>query len=711
MPLRPNLQKLADVLAANFTAVELGMVARAMGEDLAELEAGSRQEMAEKMVQGANDNRRLPQLLEMMARLHPEEMPTMRKGFELDEGIIFGDGFGVDENGGVLSGDGGRTHRPRVGAVERVVSTGFAEEDDAAVPYDKRFPLDPETEYYFWLQVGAPVEGAIDTEAVALDTSDLPDEARLQVVLFGFSGGLILREGQTVGELVVRGDGTVRVARRVATPEDVPDALLAERLYFPIATPAGAGTYELRCNIYYEQILLQSRLVTAEVSLEAVAREGALTAVVDYVIAKSLNPAHLAQMRPHRLSVMLNSNGAGTHGFRFFGMESFKNEVELEAGALQDLIDQARGALRRAAWGKETKYSGEAYLYEGKTVDELLGSGKLATDLFICAFRGYRFYDVVINRLAGGNRAWRQLKRLMREPGDIQFASKRSAGLVLPTAMIYDYPLDTGVEDQSRYTLCPTFVQALRDGTPLLETPCFQGNCPSYGDDTVICPSGFWGFRHNIGMPVSIPHAPELPVTLPVGDAPTVAMAVSQDFGVHRQHRDVLRGLAPNLGFHYAEERPETIEMMQKVSPHVLYFFCHGRVFRNVPSIEVGPRHTIGITRDNLRSKDIFWEDVRPLVFINGCHTTALEPETAIDLVSGFLDVAEAAGVIGTEITNFVSLARPFAEGCLRRFVVERQSIGQAIRESRLDLLQTGNPLGLMYVPYVMSSLRLERFS
>jgi hypothetical protein len=78
-------------------------------------------------------------------------------------------------------------------------------------------------------------------------------------------------------------------------------------------------------------------------------------------------------------------------------------------------------------------------------------------------------------------------------------------------------------------------------------------------------------------------------------------------------------------------------------------------------------------------------------------------------LVSGFLDTAEAAGVIGTEITNFVPVARIFAEECLRQFLVERQPIGQAVRLARLAVLQQANPLGLMYVPYVMADLRIER--
>src|SRR5207244_9744776 len=96
----------------------------------------------------------------------------------------------------------------------------------------------------------------------------------------------------------------------------------------------------------------------------------------------------------------------------------------------------------------------------------------------------------------------------------------------------------------------------------------------------------------------------------------------------------------------------------------------------------------------------------RPLVFINGCQTTALEPEQAFEFVSRFVDVAGAAGVIGTEITIFEPLACAFAEECLRRFLGGAE-IGQAVRGARLAVLKAGNPLGLAYVPFVAADLRL----
>ena len=94
------------------------------------------------------------------------------------------------------------------------------------------------------------------------------------------------------------------------------------------------------------------------------------------------------------------------------------------------------------------------------------------------------------------------------------------------------------------------------------------------------------------------------------------------------------------------------------------------------------------------------------IVFINGCHTTDLDPEQTINLVEAFVRRG-GVGVIGTEITIFEPLACSFAEECLRQFMVEKLSIGEAIRKSRLKLLKEGNPLGLVYTPFVLPSLHI----
>jgi hypothetical protein len=146
--------------------------------------------------------------------------------------------------------------------------------------------------------------------------------------------------------------------------------------------------------------------------------------------------------------------------------------------------------------------------------------------------------------------------------------------------------------------------------------------------------------------------------------------------------------------------------MLRGAHPHVVYLYCHGGVSNDVPFLVVGHDDPV-ITPDNL-FEDLYWGDgTRPLVFINGCHTTALEPESALEFVTAFVDNAAAAGVVGTEITIFEPLARAFAEDCLRRFLAGTP-IGESVRRTRLGLLKEGNPLGLVYIPFVTPGLRLS---
>jgi hypothetical protein len=315
-----------------------------------------------------------------------------------------------------------------------------------------------------------------------------------------------------------------------------------------------------------------------------------------------------------------------------------------------------------------------------------------------------------INQLAGGRDEADKLAELMRKSGLVQFALKESARFVVPAALIYDYDLETNA-NLSDYTLCSTFQDALNNPGSLEDCSCFKGKCPSRGNnDTVICPSGFWGYRHGLGMPLSVATAPDAPLEILYQQEPQLAVGVSTDpaFTLRPAHEQALQSLQPGLGWNYGATRDDVFKLLKDTKPHLVYFFCHGGVANNVPYIQVGAPTERGITRDNLRLKRIRWDDSHPLVFINGCHTTALEPEVALELVSAFVENARASGVVGTEITIFEPLARAFAEECLRRFL-GGTPISEAVRGARLALLKVGNPLGLVYISFAMASLRLDK--
>ncbi len=588
----------------------------------------------------------------------------------------------------------------------RVVNTGFASQDKGDKCLDQNASLESGKSYYFCLEVGKYSQNSIEEAPISLPDS-LPTMARLKVAVIGFADELETVAGADVGEIELLADGTARVIKNPAQPPYIEQDsdLISKRLFFPVATPNKEGTFRLRCNIYYEQILIQSRLVYATVTEKSQPIQKALISKVDYSIASTLLPAHLTHLAPHSLSLLLNSNGDGTHTISFFGGnegESFKNEAVIPATNLMIPIKNARKALRKVSWGDEEPWDvGKNYRYDDMKLDQ----NRLAEDLKILAVRGYILYNAIIDNLTGARSRSKELARLMHNPGFVQIAIRDSPTQVLPAALFYDYPLDT--QPKKPFKICESFLESLNDDTPLEKATCFNGGCPHSGidqPDGYICPSGFWGFRHNLGMPVSVPRGRDQPAEIVLDGQPQVVIGVATNLDQVEDHMKCLKQIRADLGWHYSTDRNDILSQL-KSKTHLVYFYCHGGVKNNTPYIQLGSGNDY-IEGSNLRAYSIEWDNPQPLVFINGCHTTALDPKQSINLVQDFVG-AGGAGVIGTEITVFEHLARKFSEECLRIFLTTGISIGEATRMARLRLLKQGNPLGLVYTPFVLPSLHI----
>jgi hypothetical protein len=584
----------------------------------------------------------------------------------------------------------------------RVVNTGFSPRAAPETDLETTQPLAAGAEYWFWLEVGELLQTSMEETPEPLPES-LPAGTILTVAVFALAGELRLTPGADTGTLRVTGRGSAEVDRQPGQVEAglAPQALLKRRLLFPVASPEQNGTYRLRCSIYHDHVLVQSRLISAAVG--AAPKKGrALRSRLDYKLSHTLDPAHLKRLGPQTLSLFINENAGGTHGFFFEGADSFKAEASLDAAALQDVVTQARKALRRVAWGTDQPWQeGNPYLYASRR-----DIATFTADLIQLAVRGYLLYAALIDRLSGGPDQSEALAAVMRRPGRIQIASRESARLVVPAAMFYDQPLDT---QAPRHRVCDAFLRALAAGA-VKSSPCLKGDCPNRDDLEVVCPSGFWGYRHEIGLPVSItrPRSGDAAADIQFSEPASVAAVLSLDsmFTARDGHVARLKNIRHPLTWLRCDARQKTLETLRRQHPHIVYFYCHGGITaNNTPFLSVG--HDEHITPDNIRAYGIRFTEPRPLVFLNGCMTTALEPEKALDFVSTFVDYARAAGVVGTEITIFEPLATKFAEAFMGEFLARFQSVGEAIRLARLELLADYNPLGLVYIPFALPGLRM----
>ena len=617
--------------------------------------------------------------------------------------------------------------------------------------------------YLFWLGVGeACGVDSIEVNETELDVENLPREEKLVVALFTFKDELEIVKGEDIGELQITESMSVKVAKQPmgAKAESLGSKRLETCLLFPVIVPERAGVFRLRCNIYCKQTLVQSRLISIvaqpgepqKVDAAFFEKEKALFAddspfpqhgvalysEADFVLSQALTAALLPQT-PHRLSLMLNSNNDGTHSFRFFGKQGnnhLKDDATLDEGELKVFVENGRGALREVSWGKTDEWNGQQQLYRYK--DRSFDKGELARDLFRLAVQGYILYTQIDDKLTNNENDEFDLGQLMAEPGMVQIALKKSSRHVFPAALLYDYRLDTLKENVSTgsFELCQHFAEDVLEEAPLEEARCFNGDCwlkkeldkvatkslRHLGELTrYVCPSGFWGYRHALGFPLTLGDAADVPEQMILRDSLEVVYGYSNTFDPSEHVQKLMGVREPHNKWHSTDDRDLVLDFLLEQKPHLVYFYCHGGLTRRgIPFIEVGDgkEQSDWIEPSNVEAnfydKRTRWTDPRPLVFINGCHTTAMSPEVAVKFVEAFVQKAHASGVIGTEITIFEPLARAFAEECLRRFLggepfKEPLPLGEAIRGARLALLKQGNPLGLVYIPFASAGLRLVK--
>lgn len=627
-----------------------------------------------------------------------------------------------------------------------VVNLGFAPTSKADNQLSPDQSLACNASYYLWLNVGYAQAKSIG-EVKSLGVKRLPKEARLKVALFSFENELEIIPGEDVGELQIKSNGEVKViGQPTKKPKEISfsfkdsSKILGDYLFFPVRTPKQEGLYRLRCNIYCEQILVQSQLITANVTSIPVNSEKAVDATIDYALSQTLSPAYLASLEPHRLSMMLNSSEDGSYNIRFFGGDGaagvplVKDDSPIDADEIKGFLDWARSAMHKVAWDREEEWDPKLklpYRYQKEKFD----SAKLAKDLAYLARAGGRIYWGILDNLKFDSD---KLEELMSVSGLVQIALKLSPPAVLPAAIIYDYAWDSDAFedfDNTPFTLCETFqagIDAANNGLASLEEClCFKGQCSlkaqikaiqndpakSLRDlPPIICPSGFWGYRHALGLPLTVGKEFDAHPVITYEDKLRVVAGVSTDKELveRDKHIDRLKVLTQSVGLDRDESYAGILKRLKATKPHLIYFYCHGGVRLNkLPYLELGEKDKFA--PENFMKEGIRWAaNPRPMVFINGCHTTSLNPEIALNFVTPLVQLGGASGVIGTEITIFEPLAVKFAEECLKRFLgappyKEGMAIGHAVRGARLELLRSGNPLGLVYIPYVIASLRMIR--
>jgi hypothetical protein len=475
-------------------------------------------------------------------------------------------------------------------------------------------------------------------------------------------------------------------------------------LFIALTAPEQPGIARLRIAIYYENNLIQSQLLTAHIGA-AEQKAGGYSSRIDYTLTAGLRNVSFLPART--LHILTNQNLDGTHCLIINGKASDPLVFNLHDDQVGDAIKAARQALRHIHMKEYPQAPGSTRAPEpDNLLDKENGKSKekFIEDLQRLATLGWNLSVMLSNQ-----QDW-QAK--LQEPATMQVSRTAGSTFVFPWALVYDIPLLH--YEQAR--LCP-LVQKWDEVKTLIAASTRR--CPYENQHTqgnTLCPFGFWGIKHVIEQPPSMPEGRALPLQIQAAHNPAelvVGFSLQLNEKQTMDHLDELKAHFKVLPYHSLKQIPDAL----KPSVEIVYFYCHGGramvpgTGQATPYLEVG----VGGENEQFQPGDVtawrmtvwppdHWRETSPLVFLNGCHTTELTPELLVNFVDGFTR-ASAAGVIGTEITVLQPLASEAAAQFFSHFQRDNMNVGQALQQMRMHFLMKGNLLGLAYTPYCSADL------
>jgi len=478
----------------------------------------------------------------------------------------------------------------------------------------------------------------------------------------------------------------------------------SEAVEFQVTCPKVPNVARLRVGIYINNNLIQSLIVMAQIGIPKLSPGIGNLAEVDYALNRKLTG--LKELPGKTLNIAVNDSGEGTHSIFIHGTQ-IRRQYNFTDGEISGAIKTARSILQEIC-SIEDSDGDRVYQYSSDNNGTL---AKLDTDLRKLSACGSDLFMAL--GVSHSKQRWRELNDALKAPKcSIQISSTKSSSLVFPWAIVYDKPLIQG----SNNKICDQFLNDLKSGNGSIS--CIDKGCPHLEETDVICPSGFWGLKHIIEQPPSLPGEDEgggehqedsmhegvneLPDQIKVkGEITSMLMGVSLELQSHTGHEQQLSKLS-NLNLSVRQSKTDIYEGL-KLDNQVVYFYCHGGRDKQQVWLKVG-------RNEYILPKDIFWwanylDAESPFVFINGCETVNMAPEDFTHFTKAFIYL-KASGVMGTEITIPETLGSFFASGFLERFL-KGISVGEALYEQRLVMLQKKNLMGLVYTPYCHSRLKI----
>ena len=480
-------------------------------------------------------------------------------------------------------------------------------------------------------------------------------------------------------------------------------------LFFYLRVPERSHLARARVGYYYRNALLQSQLLEAVVGDFPAPKswpDRFFSITTDFTTTETLTGLESIPERP-RVSVLVNGGADGSHQFVVRGADATEPDGrEAESFELDDrTIGRALADFRRVLRAR-------APTTRRRRKDQLI------RDLRELAPLGWDLYAATAGQSRGLlDAAFHDPKSLV-----IQVCRPRTSSFTLPWGCLYEIPIESIAVQQKEVEICE-LVADWDDTQPLLagtERGCPAANGGQHREN-VLCPFGFWAFRYSIEQLAS---TREKLHRIKVGSRFDMVVAETQyevdktKLAAHIDElRNVLQARFPEANIVEGKSRTDVKELLARDTP-LIYFYCHGeRPRAGDPNTYLGvgvkkpitPSDFIGwVSNWRRHDRKVVWENPRPLILINACHSAEINPDTLVSYIDAFIGAGNAAGLIGTEVKVNQDLAMQMAEGFYKRFLAS-ETVDSALRAMRFEFLATGNLLGLAYTPYCWADLALAR--
>jgi hypothetical protein len=571
----------------------------------------------------------------------------------------------------------------------RYLNVAVADTEERELP--KKQTLKPNTPYFAQLNVGPKSDTSIVVGSEEFDVSqlelDTEDGYWLDAVVT--STDAEVKPGVHRFFLPLTGPSWVcdcsGVEHTCASDERRPHVLV------PFRT-GETRVVRLRCTVYHGNHVVQSARAELMVG-DGAHQANAQRAEVDYTLSSHFSD--VAELPERDFSVLTNETPEGTHSvvIKIGGRNIPVNISEAVAGST---IKSIRGQLSLITVGRDEK-SPQFDEHNEKPRDELI------KDLEQLATLGARLWE----RVMPDGADYEFVRNKLRSRSTIQVA--RVQGAVFPWALVYDI----GNEAFADWKLC-RLLEEWDEKRQVLET--YPKECPFAAEHrrNVLCPYGFWGYRHLLEQPPSRALITKIPLRS------GARAAVARNLALDPKHFDEISGCLKHFVVSDCDSREDLIAAIADPLLPLVYFYCHGDTAlladtdEPLPYLEIGKHDRIAPGDFRAWADDgawnvANWTDVPPLVFINGCSTTAITPEGVVNFVDKLVQVG-AAGVVGTEINVAEQTAGEIGIRFYGYFVgAEAGSVGKALHRARIDMLSKGNVSGLAYTPFCSMDLALAQ--